>query len=337
MAFHDAKHDSKLSSAEEDSILSNLRIYALDGIGIASCTTFFVKVTSLREFRITADSDTDLKLRLEWSMDGEKVDSYTEYSIQADVCFTKQVDVVLQYVRFNIPESEDEKQNCRLKILAFSPEDKSSKIATTKEHRKSIFSSAKSFSPKASPKSKKRDESPGGGIKNDRLPTNIFKGSLLVGKNIKELTILPKGNNGDCLVMIDGTPQWVSVLTLFSMYDEAQKKEREKFTRQTSPAPTRPVPPLPAIPRSKSVLSEPQMEMAIDEDETVDEEVGGIYDISVNAVNSDRPENKKKNSNLSFRSIVSPLPSLSSPFNSSSSSSNFNYNKKPLPLPPAFQ
>lgn len=58
-------YDDKNSDDDDNTVLSKLRIYSPDGIGTSSCSTHFVKVSSLKEFRITADSDTDLVLRLE--------------------------------------------------------------------------------------------------------------------------------------------------------------------------------------------------------------------------------------------------------------------------------
>jgi hypothetical protein len=251
-------HDDNFSNDENDeTILSRLRIYAPDGIGCGGCSTHFVKVSSLKEFRITADSDTDLVLRLEWSMDGHQVNFYNEYQVEANVCLTKQVDVVLQYIRFFVNETEEEKQNCRLKILAFSPDDKA--IVKEQPKKSSSFIRNLSFSPKLSPKKSPRSSSRP--EHEDRIPHNVYKGSLLVGKTTREVGILPRGNDGDILMIVNGEPQWVSLITLFSHHDEIQKKEREKFVqfetpRKTSsitsstvsPAPLPPGPPFPSGP-----------------------------------------------------------------------------------------
>lgn len=310
----------RFSTEEEgDMILSKLRIYEADGIGCSSCVTHFVKVSSLREFRITADSDTDLTLRLEWSMDGDKVDSYTEYPIFADICLSKQVEVCLQFVRFHVLESKSEIQNCRLKIFAFSPDDKI--VAHKEQPKKGLFSSV-NFSPKMSPKSRKKDKQKD----DDRIPFNIYRGSLLVGKNARELMVLPRGNEGDVLMILNGDPQWVSLVTLFTRYDEIQKKEREnsvRFSGENSDSAVRQCFPeasssgfssygiysgyndsnfslsAPSVPikrsqsdlKDKSIhlkLNEIQAEITIEDDEKksdICDEVNGIYDISVSKSN----------------------------------------------------
>jgi len=319
------------NDSDEDTILSKLRIYARDGIGLSRCLTHFVNVSSLKEFRITADSDTDLMLQLQWSIDGIEPNFCTDYPIEANKCLSKQIDVVLQYVRFFIEEGIGEKQNCRLKIFSFSADDKP---IQREQHKKSLFS-LKSFSPKSSPKSspsksKKRDS-----IADDRIPFNVYKGSLLVGKNARELTVLPKGNECDVLITKDGMPQWVSVLTLFSLYDDAQRKEREKFIQCPTPLSSPVSPTLLSspnkLPRSKSSLTAEQLnaqQISIDIDEDEEEQMDGIYDISV----SPKQDTLPKKRGLRLSSVI-PATTTSRP----NDEEIFNYCKKPLPLPPAFQ
>lgn len=367
MSFYDDKNVE-----DEDTILSKLRIYSPDGIGSAKFTTHFVKVSAFKDFRITADSDTDLKLRLEWSIDGEDVNFYNEYEIVADVCLMKQVDVVLQYVRFFVDETLSEKQNCRLKIMAFSPDDKP--VVKEPPHKKGFLSAAKNFSPKinplVSPKSKKRDPI------EERLPCNIYKGSLLVGKNTKELGVIAKGNESDILMIVDGSPQWVSLITLFSRHDELQKKEREKFVQfidenleisssmsvsgSATPSPLT-LPVKTNLSRSKSSLASKKSSSsckADDKDVKSEEnmeglEMDGIYDRSVSKATSKKyprplapplPDPPATSSQSSSPSLPSPSSlyssSYSSPFSSPvppSIAQSTAPPTRPPNRPPAFQ
>lgn len=193
---------------DENTILSKLRIYFPDGLGSNGYTTNFVKIKSLKRLKINVYSDTDVKLNLEWSIDGINRDMVQEINIETNKWYTQKVSIVMEYVRFSVIHLSNKINTC-LKIIAFSPEDKN--IVKPKPQKKNIFSIKKEHSSSGSNSKVMKDE---------RIPPLIFKGGILIGNDGKNISVLPKGNEGDILMIIDGFPSWVPITKLFKNIDE---------------------------------------------------------------------------------------------------------------------
>lgn len=193
---------------DENTILSKLRIYFPDGLGSNGYTTNFVKIKSLKRLKINVYSDTDVNLNLEWSIDGINRDMVQEIHIETNKWYTQKVSIVMEYVRFNVVHLSSKINTC-LKIIAFSPEDKN--IAKPKPQKKNIFSIKKDHGSSSSSPKVLRDE---------RIPPLIFKGGLLIGNDGRNISVLPKGNEGDILMITDGFPAWVPITKLFKNIED---------------------------------------------------------------------------------------------------------------------
>lgn len=242
------------SSSDEDSILSKLKIYEPDGIGTESLSTPFVKVSLLKEFRLTVDSDTDMKIQLEWSMDGKKIDYFSEFDVMGNICFSREFEVMLQYLRISVNSRGKISDNHRLKLIAFSHEDKflSKEMREGKEGSKK---KAEKFFRSLSPSQKLRrrnskDQSSkelhlngkesgresgrdsgreSGGTLSDRFPETFSKGSLFYAKNEREIGMIEPGKENHVLMFLSGSPMWVSLEQMFGIYDDIR---REYFAKE---------------------------------------------------------------------------------------------------------
>lgn len=208
-----------MAEEDENTILSKLRIYLPDGIGSNTYTTQYTKISVLKTLNINAYSDTDMKLNLGWSVDGIHTDMIQEINIQSNRWYTEQIKIIMSYMRIGI-EHITAKENSCLKITAFSPEDHS---AVKPKPKKSIFSMKKEVI--TSPKKEKI-------YRDDRIPHIIFKGGLLMGKDGRNVCILPKGNEGDVLMIVNGAPSWTPVSRLFKNIDEKNEYEDEKLVAE---------------------------------------------------------------------------------------------------------
>lgn len=281
-----------MADEDESTILSKLRIYLPDGIGRNTYKTPYTKISVLKTLNINAYSDTDMKLNVGWSVDGIHTDMIQDITIQANRWYMEKVKIIMAYVCFGI-EHVSPKENSCLKITAFSPEDKSE--PKPKPPRKSIFSMKKENV--TSPKKEKlyRDE---------RIPHIIFKGGLLVGKDGRNVSILPKGNEGDILMIQNGMPLWVPVTKLFKNIDE---RAEEIFKEEDIP------PPLPTDP------------IPLDEEILCD----GIYDRSVPDIPLQTVSSPKKPANRPGSGLGNAL--------NKSGLSVFGRNKSMTKKPPAFE
>jgi len=199
---------------DESTILSKLRVYFPDGLGSNGYTTNFVKISSLKKLKINVYSDTDVKLNFEWSIDGINRDMIQEMNIESNKWYNEKIRILMEYVRLNIAHISPKINTC-LKITAFSPEDKNVAVVKPKQ-KKNIFSIKKESI--TSPKKGSSSHS----LKDERIPQMIFKGGLLVGKDGKSISVLPKGNEGDILMISGGSPSWVPVSKLFKNIDDKE-------------------------------------------------------------------------------------------------------------------
>jgi hypothetical protein len=194
---------------DESTILSKLRIYFPDGLGSNGYTTNYAKISVLKRFKINAYSSTDVKLNLEWSVDGINPDMIQEINISANKWYNEKLRILMSYVRFNVVHTTDKENSC-FKLIAFSPDDEGLAAAKPKP-KKPLFSMKKDNSSNSSsivsPKKEKI-------IRDERIPHLIFKGGLLVGKDGRNVSILPKGNEGEILMIVNGAPSWVPVSKL---------------------------------------------------------------------------------------------------------------------------
>jgi hypothetical protein len=197
---------------DESTILSKLRIYFPDGLGCNGYTTNFAKISVLKRFKINAYSSTDVKLNLGWSIDGVNEDMVQEINIVANKWYNETLRILMSYVRFNVVHTSDKENSC-FKVIAFSPEDEGLAAAKSKP-KKTLFSMKKenhsSGSSNSSVLSPKKEKI----IRDERIPHLIFKGGLLVGKDGRNVSILPKGNEGEILMIVNGAPSWVPVSKL---------------------------------------------------------------------------------------------------------------------------
>lgn len=248
-----------MSKENESMSLSKLRIYFPDGVGSEGYTTNFAKISGLKELKINVYTDTDIKLNLEWSIDGINRDMIQELNIESNKWYTEKIDIVMAYVRFNVTHISSKVNTC-LKITAFSPEEKD--IVKVKPQKKNIFSINKKESSSSSSSSNSKT------VKDERIPALIFKGGLLVGKDGKNISVLPKGNEGDILMMVDGFPLWVPITRLFKTVEEKEP------VQQLSPE---------INVESKSPLHTPMDEEVICDgvyDRSVDRSVNTFYEMS---------------------------------------------------------
>ena len=251
---------------DESTILSKLRIYFPDGLGSNGYTTNYAKISVLKRFKINAYSSTDAKLNLEWSVDGINPDMIQEINISANKWYNEKLRILMSYVRFNVVHTSDKENSC-FKVIAFSPEDEGLAAAAKPKPKKNIFSSMKkeghsasSNSGSSSITSPKKEKI----IRDERIPHLIFKGGLLVGKDGRNVSILPKGNEGEILMIVNGAPSWVPVSKLIKNVEgEDNSQPLPQPDGYSSGSRNAEVYPLPSDDRSDIIVQD------------------GIYDISV--------------------------------------------------------
>lgn len=169
-------------------------------------TSDFVDVSGYKQIRIAIESDTMLWMFYEWSIDGEDAHILDKWECHANSWKTDIVNVVMPYLRIRF-EKKIPGSNNRLQLFV-TPLSMNKAITSTHiENDKEPGSKKRSKSPFFRRPSEKK-AAPASSSLDYRLPTFIPSGALLVGGKNGQIEFLPRGAEGEVLVMGERGLEW---------------------------------------------------------------------------------------------------------------------------------
>ncbi len=176
--------------------------------------TDFADVSQYKKVRVSLESDSQLSVFLEWSMDGETVNIVNTWDAHANSWRSEATEVIMPYLRVRV-EKNIPCANNRLNLFVVpvsinkAHRQPDAEKQEKQERRKSIktpffhFGEKKEVqSPRAAPASE------------SRVPDFIPSGALLIGGKSNKLEFIQRGLPGEILVMGERGPMWLDISAL---------------------------------------------------------------------------------------------------------------------------
>lgn len=200
----------------------------------------FVSVSHLDRFRFNMFSDQLLKVQFEWSIDGVERHVTTSLRVGSKLWKSERVDVILPFVRYRI--INETQQNVHSLILyTFAPGVDRPRHVCFKKEEEIPAVTERSTGPAPDPhvglsthtKGKRpwsilKSTSPKQAVLDQRLPSFIPEGILLVGDKGGKVRVLPKGNVGEYLMVLEDGPGWSLPYTPTQLSSESIQKMEER-------------------------------------------------------------------------------------------------------------
>lgn len=153
----------------------------------------YVNVSNVERLRISIYTSTIIKVQLEWSHDGHRQGPISMYRCGSCMWKFDMVDVIMPYLRIHII-NESGKPCDDLIVHTWSP--------NMKSEVEDLFKEVDKPKPKKPLErlfpSKQHQQV---AVRDDRLPDFIPQGAILVGGEKGKITVIPKSNVGEYLMM----------------------------------------------------------------------------------------------------------------------------------------